>query len=119
MADGGLEVPKAAFRESGYLTDAGGMTAPEYQRRVISESKAEKAVELANRRESSLAGSVADMESDMESLRSELSQRQAASYARRSRSGGQPSLRGVNGQAVPFTCWAEASSRREEGEDGG
>ena len=30
MADGGLEVPKAAFRESRYLTDAGGMTAPEY-----------------------------------------------------------------------------------------
>ena len=38
--EGGLGVPRAAFRPSGYLTDAGGMNATEYQKLVAAESKA-------------------------------------------------------------------------------
>ena len=112
MAEGGLAVPQAAIRSSGYLTNAGGMAVPEYQNLVVSESKAKKVAEIAAAREYRLACSVSAAESDVESLRSELLVRESAAHARRSRGKGQHSLRGANGQEVPFASALVAESLR-------
>ena len=99
--EGGLGVPRAAFRPSGYLTDAGGMDATEYQKLVAAESKAVATTDriAASRENRSRSASVHD---DIASLKAALSEAQLSGQAMQSRGMGGHSLRGVDGQQVPF-----------------
>ena len=72
-SQGGFEVPKALFRTTGFLTDAGGNSVSEYRRLVLDESKAEKAAVQAESQQSDLSRSVSRAASDLESVQSGLS----------------------------------------------
>ena len=102
VSQGGFAVPKAQFRTSGFLTNGGGLSMRDYRRLVLKVSKAETAAESAESRQSHLSRSVSRAESDVESLQSELSGKQAAA-ARRAQMETTHSLRGVDGQSILFS----------------
>ena len=105
-SQGGFEVPKALFRTTGFLTDAGGNSVSEYRRLVLDESKAEKAAVRAESQQSDLSRSVSRAASDLESVQSGLSARQARLETTHS-------LRGADGGPVHFSSGIVAEALRQ------
>ena len=109
-SQGGFEVPKAQFRTSGLLTNAGGKTVSEYRRLVLDESKAEKAADTvrAESRQAHLSRSISRAESDVELLQSELS---GSRPVPRGRPGSRPRTACAARTVAPSSS-ARASSQR-------